>query len=47
MTGQDFFSMHANAKRGGGETAGHCGYDEGPESVQRLPETCVEVHFIF
>lgn len=29
ITGE--FCMHPNAKHGGGETAGHCGYDDDDE----------------
>lgn len=36
--------MHASAKHGGGERAGHCGHDEGPlwciKCAERLPEMC-------
>lgn len=39
--------MHANAKHGGGEAAGHRGHDEGPlqcrKCAERLPEMCVEI----
>ncbi len=34
ITGQ--FCIHAKAKHGGGETAGHCGHDEGSTAVQKV-----------
>lgn len=36
VTGQ--FGMHAGAKHGGGETASHCGRDEGPLQCRKRAE---------